>query len=93
MRYVQLKPEEKAQLNRIIRTDKRYRVRNRAHSLLLSAQGKTIEEIAQIFEVNRYTVSTWLDRWERQGWAGLEDAPRRGRGPKLEAEEKKSSLK
>jgi len=63
------------------------RARARAHSLLLSAQGMTINAITTISQVDRDTVSTWLRTWEHDGPASLHDQPRSGSPPKLTPEE------
>jgi len=63
------------------------RARARAHSLLLSSQGLTIEEITKIYPVDRDTVSTWIRTWEHDGPASLHDTPRSGRPPKLTPDE------
>lgn len=54
------------------------RVRQRAHAILLSSKSFTLNEIANIWEVNRDTVSNWLNRWEQFGLSGLDDQPRSG---------------
>lgn len=59
------------------------RARHRAHSILLSYQGKSIGELVSIFEVNRTTIGLWLDRWESSGLAGLEDRGGQGAPSKL----------
>jgi len=38
----------------------------RAHATLLSDRGYAVDRIADIYEVDRESVSTWLDRWERR---------------------------
>src|SRR5204862_3849025 len=58
------------------------RVSQRAHMVLLSARGYTVEQIAEIFGVGEDVVRTWLRRYERQGPLGLDDRPRPGRPPK-----------
>ncbi len=63
------------------------RVRMRAHSLLLSANGTSIDEIARIYRVHRTSVSAWIDQWHAQGLAGLADKPRPGGPTKLDAAE------
>ena len=63
------------------------RTRMRAHSLLLSHQGVSIPGIAQIYQVDRRSVSGWIDRWHTKGLIGLDDQPGAGRQPKLNAEE------
>ncbi len=56
-----------------------FRVRHRAHALLLNNRGYSIAQLQRVFEVNRDTVSAWLDRWENEGIVGLFDAVRTGR--------------
>ena len=54
------------------------RIRHRAHAILLSHQGTSVVELAQIFQTNRTTVSQWLDRWDAECFEGLGDKPRPG---------------
>ena len=63
------------------------RARMRAHSLLLSHQGLAIPHIARIYQVDRRSVSSWIDRWQTQGLVGLYDQPGAGRRPTLSADE------
>jgi transposase len=70
-----------------MKKDISYRARVRAHSILLSAQGMHINEIAKIYHVNRDTVSAWIKKWENDGVASLHDKPRCGRPQKLTTEE------
>ncbi len=63
------------------------RVRQRAHALYLSAQGFRIPHLVPIFEVDRDTLSGWIDDWEQDGVVGLFDAPRTGRSPIYSAEQ------
>lgn len=58
------------------------RVALRAHMVLLSDRGFTVPQIAAIHACGEDVVRTWLHRYEREGVAGLEDEPRRGRPPK-----------
>jgi transposase len=58
------------------------RVSQRAHMVLLSARGYTVEQIAEIFGVGEDVVRKWLHRYERGGPHGLDDHPRPGRPPK-----------
>jgi len=75
------------QLNQLMATDPSRRVRMRAHTILLSSQGMPIDEIAQIYQVHRNSVSSWIDKWETSGTAGLYDQPRSGSPPKLNEKE------
>lgn len=55
------------------------RFRQRAHAVLLSGKGYRLEQLADIFEADRDTVSRWLDAWERHGLMGLRDQEHPGR--------------
>lgn len=88
MKYVRsLSIPDKAALNELMRTSNSFRVRRRAHVILLSARKYKIEQLAEIFDVDRDTISDWIKRWEKSGIAGLKDAQRSGR-PKKEVKNK-----
>ena len=63
------------------------RARMRAHGLLLSHQGFSLRRIADIYQVSRYAVSEWIERWHSAGLVGLYDQPRSGRPPSLTLDE------
>ena len=63
------------------------RVRTRAHAILLSSEGFTIEELMEIFHVKRDTISRWLNNWEQYNFEGLQDKMRKGRTPTLNKNE------
>jgi transposase len=82
LRFVQSISEEvKEQLREMYVTHPNFRVRQRAHAILLSSKGYPIAKLQDIFDVDRDTVSIWLDRFECQGIIGLENIPRSGRTP------------
>jgi len=83
-----LDPDQQHQLEHLAEHDPTRRVRMRAHSLLLSSRGTSIDEIAHIYQVHRNTVSSWIDHWEQWGVNGLPDKSRSGGPPKLTAPEK-----
>ena len=58
------------------------RVSQRAHMVLLSARGYTVQQIAEIFAVGEDVVRGWLHRYAREGPTGLDDRPRPGRPPR-----------
>ena len=88
MKYVApLRDDEIKTLHDMHRYHPSRRARMRAHSLLLSHQGYSIPHIAQVYQVDRRSVSTWLDRWQTMGLVGLSDKPGSGRRPLLNAEE------
>lgn len=84
----ELSEKEKEDLKKLMKESETGRVRERAHSLLLSNRGYSIDEIADIYEVDRDTVSNWINQWEESGWEGLEDKPRSGRPPTLNEKER-----
>ncbi len=72
------------------------RKRMRAHAILLSERRYSIDQIdqiADIYQVDRDRVSQWLDWWEEYQFDGLDDDPRSGRPPKLTEQEQKQAVK
>lgn len=63
------------------------RIRHRAHAILLSSYGTTVNELVEIFQSNRTTIGSWLDRWDTLGFEGIADMPRSGAPPKLNDQE------
>lgn len=57
-------------------------VRTRCQMILLSAQGKSIAEIAELTLFGEDAVRYWFDRYEQARLAGLEDESRSGRPSK-----------
>jgi transposase-like protein len=55
------------------------RVALRAHMVLLAGRGYRVPQIARIHDCGEDVVRHWLHRYQDQGVAGLEDAPRRTR--------------
>ena len=80
MRYVQpLTDEQRALLEKTMKEDTAFRAASRAHSLLLSANGTTIQDISQTYQVHRVTVSAWITKWEQHGAQKSGTPPRSGR--------------
>ena len=86
MKFVSsLTDADRAALEQVHRDAPAHRPRQRAQAVLLSARGYTLEQLADLFQAHRDTVSGWLDAWQERGLAGLEDAPKPGRTPKIDA--------
>ncbi len=68
-------------LNRIYQQSVHYQVRQRAHCILLSYEGKTIAELIEIFQVSRNTIYNWMNDWEKHRLVGLYNRPGQGRKP------------
>ena len=85
MIYVRMPGDEELQeLKRMTRQEVG-RVAQRAQMILLSAQRRSVPEIARIFDVEYKTVRKWMRRFNMAGPAGLYDEPRSGRPHKLTA--------
>lgn len=96
MRYVQLTTQQEQQLTQLYKISQDHRERQRAQALLLSHRNYTIPDLADLFEVDRDTVSRWMDRW--QEWLvntqiplTLQDQGRAGRSSSLVSDQKKAS--
>ncbi|UZR99979.1 helix-turn-helix domain-containing protein [Chondrinema litorale] len=62
----------------------------RIEGLLLSIKGYTMEQIVDILEVNRDTISRWFNRWDQGKMNNLANLPKSGRRRiYTETEEKK----
>ena len=70
MRYVTLKTEEIEALE-LSSKNSNNTIRKRSHCLLLSHQGRTIIDMANIFDVDRRTIERWFDKWEKEGLNSL----------------------
>lgn len=80
---------QRTQLKQIYKTDSQWRCRQRAHAVLLSDKQFAVNQLADIFEVDRDTISLWLDWWNEYQFDGLADDPRAGRPALLRNEEEK----
>ncbi len=65
------------------------RFRQRAHAVYLSGKRYSLNQLADIFAVDRDTVSDWLRAWEGKGLLGLRDDFHPGRPSKGSVEDKK----
>jgi transposase len=86
-----LSETQREKLEKLHPTSSSARVRTRAHAILLSSEGFTIEELMEIFHVKRDTISRWLNNWEQNNFEGLQDKMRKGRTPTLNQNEQNIS--
>jgi transposase len=80
MIHVHVTDEQRRELEQVSRQAVG-RVALRAHMVLLSARGYSVPQIAAIHDCGCDVVRHWLHRYEHEGVAGLDDAPRSGRPP------------
>ena len=78
--------EELVTMQRSLKLQKRYV--DRAKVILLSSQGKTIDQIMQQTALSRRAVNKWRQRFKSLGMDGLKDAPRSGKKPIITQEQK-----
>ncbi len=77
---IRLTPGEEARLKAIARKyTSQYRDVLRAKVILYAAQGLRNDEIAARLDTPRQIISKWRRRFYEEGFAGLEERPRRGR--------------
>ncbi len=88
-----LSAEQRGTLKQLMHSHPSFRTRTRAHAVLLSEKRYSVDQLSDIFEVDRDTLSTWLARWEDDGTNGLDDDPRAGRPPTLTTEEQERAVK
>lgn len=78
---ISLSPEEKSALNRL-RLTKKSNIGERAHYVLLSDEGKSVQEICAHLSRNGHTVRLWLKRYLKDGISGLSSRNNSGRPAK-----------
>ena len=88
-----LTSKQREQLREIMTSAAPQRKRMRAHAVLLSERRYAIDQIADIYQVDRDRVSQWVDWWEEYQFDGLAEDSRSGRPPKLNEQEQKQALK
>ena len=94
-RFIELTIGEHHQLTLLYKNSHDHRERQRAQALLLSARHYSTCELAALFDLDRDTISRWMNRW--QEWlAGspkalvLRDQRRSGRPAVLSPDQKKA---
>ncbi len=71
-RTIKSLPEQQKQtLLEMYRHHPKSRMRERAHMVLLSNQGRDMKEVCSIVFRSENTVSTWLKSYENMGFLGL----------------------
>jgi transposase len=92
MRFISLSEERVNMLTRIYKYSKYHRVRQRAHCILLSNEGRPISDLQKIFKADRITIYNLFNAWESESLIGLYDRKGKGRKPKLTPEMKEKII-
>ena len=88
MKYVStLSKLELETLKEAVAHHSNHRARTRAHAIVLSSRHYSLTQLTDIFDVDRDTLSHWIDLWEAKGLVAIFDAARTGRPPILTSEE------
>lgn len=77
--YARVSPRQQPHLSQLLRGQ--YRVAVRIMMILLSANGASASEIAELLDYDAATVRRWIARFASEGIQGLTDRPRPGRPP------------
>jgi len=94
MRYIDKLDEVlMKELEIIIKEDKRYKSRYRAQAIILSNQGKSVNELAEIFGCEIRTIYRWFDRFEAEKVEGVYELKGRGRKAILTKEDDAKKVK
>ena len=89
MRFIKLTLDQAVVLKERMLQSKDYREISRCRAMMLSHKGYTINDLADIFDVDRDTITNWFDTYESEGISGLTDQSRSGRPSKLNEDQKK----
>ena len=83
-RYIQeLTEDQLKELIRGYRHGKNANERMQCQAIMLSAEGKSVQDLMSILGVRKNTLYDWFNAWESKGIEGLGIKPGRGRKPKL----------
>jgi len=92
-RQIVLEPEQRAELERLIRTHTTpKRTAERAQIILWGAEGQTNVEIAKRLRTRVARICKWRSRFVKEGLEGLLDEPRPGQPRKYSAETERTIL-
>jgi len=89
LRVRSMRVEEERVITKLARSQTAsVRLVQRAQILHLGSTGQTVPQIARELDLDENTVRKWVKRFNQQGLAGLEDAPRSGAPSRYTAENK-----
>lgn len=80
-RYIILSEQERIALQAGHKSGKNATFRHRCHYILLSDQGKSIDQIADIYNCHRISITNWFNRYQSSSIDGLHTAKGKGRPP------------
>ncbi|GAB3895404.1 hypothetical protein GCM10028803_11900 [Larkinella knui] len=78
-----LSAEEMNELRYIISSTENSILKRRCQCILYSFLGMQVNELTEMFDVDRRSIYNWMNRWNKGGIKALIDKPGRGLKPKL----------
>jgi len=94
MKKVKIKDKDiLKELKRLKKQGTSQQQRIRSHAILLSSDGKEINEIAEIFDVTQRTVYHWFEAWYNRGIDSVFRKKGDGRKPLLNADKHKEIIR
>lgn len=69
------------------------RYNHRLHGILLVCRGYSCYEVAELFGHSPRTIESWVKRFEKSGFAGLEEKTRPGRPPVIQEKTRQAVAK
>jgi transposase len=88
-KFIRLTEDEKQSLRQGYKTGKSHLFRRKCQCMLLSHEGKTVQELSELFEVSPMSIYNWMKRWQSGGTNALKLKPGRGRPAKLHPDDQK----
>jgi transposase len=82
-RTIELTTEQRSALDQGYRKGKRHSFRFRCQMILLKSEKRSSVDIASILGCCEVVINTWLNRYEQEGFDGLQTRAGRARKPKL----------
>ena len=92
-KIIDLTEAEKQELEKGFKHSKSSNFSRRCHFVLLKNQGKTSQEIADIFRITIQPVNRWCNRYLKHGIVGLQTKPGQGRKPILDKTKDEAIIK
>lgn len=92
-KIIDLTEAEKKELEHGYKYSKSSHFSRRCHFVLLKNQGKTSQDIADIFGITIQPINRWCNRYLKEGIQGLQTKRGQGRKPILDKEKDESIIK
>ena len=88
IKEIAIAKSEEEEIKSIIKKDDRYRVRNRANTILYKCRKYKVKEIANLLNVRPQTVYLWIREFEKDGISSFYEKKGKGRKSILKEEYK-----